>query len=436
MDWIVRKSSALHDEVVLDVPGDKSISHRAVMLASIANGVSRIDGFLDGADTRATVNIMRQLGVTIIEHSRTSLEVHGVGLHGLRKPSADLDCGNAGTGMRLLAGLLCGQNFPSTLTGDASLSKRPMQRIIQPLQLMGAQIGSENNQRPPLKIQAVDALHGVSYRPAVASAQVKSAVLLAGLYANGTTRVDEIVPTRDYTEQLLREMGWPIEFGPGFAQVQGKAELRAVDINVPGDFSSAAFPLIAAIISENTVIKIRNVGLATARIGLLEALRLMGADIKIENQRDTFAGPVGDVVASSSKLHAIDLPTELVADMIDEIPIFCVAAARANGVTRIRGAAELRVKESDRIHAIASNLERMGVRVTQFDDGMDIEGGCELNAADLQAFDDHRIAMSLSVLAGQVEAVSQIRGVENVATSFPKFVETMSRLGYAIEVTA
>lgn len=440
MDWLVRglpQSDASLD-VALSVPGDKSISHRAVMLASIANGVSQITGFLDGEDTRATLGIMRQLGVSIIEHSPTSIEVHGVGLHGLRASSRDLDCGNAGTGMRLLAGLLSGQSFPSTLVGDESLSKRPMQRIIEPLEKMGASIASHDGGRPPLSIHGHNALQGITYAPSVASAQVKSAVLLAGLYATGTTRVDEVTPTRDYTEQMLREMGWPIELGPGFAQLKGGDQLNAMDIDVPGDFSSAAFPLVAAIVGKNITLRLTNVGLSPTRTGLFKALKQMGADISIENQRNTFAGPVGDIIAKSSHLQAIDLSVDWVPDMIDEIPVFCVAAVHSKGTTRIRGAGELRVKESDRIDAMATNLQRLGIGVTVFDDGMDIEGSGDLALTQsiVRAFDDHRIAMSFAVLAGASNDSVEIQGVDNVATSFPRFAETMAALGCGITVKA
>ena len=404
----------------LRVPGDKSVSHRAIMLGALADGVSSISGFLEGEDTLATAAAFRAMGVTIESDGDGRRVVHGVGLHGLQPPPAPIDCGNAGTGMRLMAGLLAAQAFDSTLTGDASLSRRPMKRVTEPLATMGASIATEPGGLPPLRIHGRQRLHGIDYTLPVASAQVKSALLLAGLYADGETVVREPHPTRDYTERMLAALGWPIEFSPGFARLTGGHRLRAAEIAVPADFSSAAFFLVAASLIPGSDLLLRSVGMNPRRTGLLDALRLMGADIEALNPRVDGGEPVADLRVRHAPLHGIAVPEYLVPDMIDEFPVLFVAASAAIGTTTVTGAAELRVKESDRIAAMAQGLRTLGIRVEETPDGAAIHGG-RLQGGDIDSRGDHRIAMSF-VVAGQI-AQDEVRIADcaNVATSFPGF---------------
>jgi 3-phosphoshikimate 1-carboxyvinyltransferase len=416
------------------VPGDKSISHRALMLAAIAEGDSRIRGFLEGEDTRATAAVLAQLGVHIETPSAGERVVHGVGLHGLRGSSQSLDCGNAGTGMRLLTGLLAGQAFDSTLIGDASLSKRPMRRVTDPLALMGARTDTQDG-LPPLHVHGRQLLHGIRYALPVASAQVKSALLLAGLYAAGTTEIIEPHPTRDYTERMLAAFGWPIEFEPGRAALQGGHVLRATDVDVPADFSSAAFFLVAASIVPGSALELPAIGLNPRRTGLLHALRLMGADIAIENPRESGGEPVGDLVVRYAPLHGIDLPESLVPDMIDEFPALFIAASVANGSTRIRGAAELRVKESDRIATMATGLRTLGAAIEETPDGAIIHGG-ELGSGSVESHLDHRIAMSFALAGLVAGGPVRINDCSHVATSFPGFLELANGCGFALSAVS
>ena len=403
------------------VPGDKSVSHRAVMLGAIAEGTTRIRGFLEGEDTRATARVFAQLGVRIEAPSAGERIVHGVGLHGLRGSDAPLDCGNAGTGMRLLTGLLAAQPFDSTLIGDSSLSKRPMRRVTDPLSTMGARIDSEPGGLPPLRIHGGAKLRGAETTTAVASAQVKSALLLAGLYADGETVVREPHPTRDYTERMLSAFGWPIEFEPGVARITGGHRLTAIDVDVPADFSSAAFFIVAATLVPGSELRLEAVGMNPRRTGLLEALRLMGADIREENRREQGGEPVADLVVRHAALHGIEVPKEIVPDMIDEFPILFVAAACAKGHTVVSGAAELRVKESDRIAAMAAGLRALGIAVEETPDGAVIDGS-HLRGGAIESHGDHRIAMSFAVAAQLADGDVRISDVANVATSFPGFV--------------
>jgi len=328
LDWSSQPGQPLHGE--LRVPGDKSVSHRALMLSAIAEGTSRIHGFLEGEDTRATAAVLSKLGVRIETPSSGERVVHGAGLHGLRGSSEPLDCGNAGTGMRLLTGLLAGQAFDSELVGDASLSKRPMRRVTDPLTQMGARIDSRDG-LPPLIVHGGQPMRGIRYELPVASAQVKSALLLAGLYSEGVTEIIEPHPTRDYTERMLAAFDWPIDFSPGHASLEGGHTLRATDVEVPADFSSAAFFLVAASIVPGSHLRLPAVGLNPRRTGLLHALRLMGADIAIESPRESGGEPVGDLVVRYAPLHGIELPESLVPDMIDEFPVLFIAAAVATG---------------------------------------------------------------------------------------------------------
>ena len=427
LNWTVSSGRALQGEI--GIPGDKSVSHRAVMLAALADGVSTIDGFLEGEDTRATAAIFSQLGVRIETPSPSRRIVHGVGVDGLRAPGKPLDCGNAGTGMRLLCGLLAAQTFDSTLVGDESLSRRPMRRVIDPLSRMGARIESEAGGLPPLRIRGGQALRGMDYTLEVASAQVKSAVLLAGLYAEGETVVREPHPTRDYTERMLTAFGVDIEFSPGHARLRGGQRLRATDIAVPADFSSAAFFIIAASIVPGSELRLRAVGLNPRRTGLLIALRAMGADIVEENRSEHGGEPVADLVVRHAPLHGIEVPVEIVPDMIDEFPALFIAAACAKGPTIVRGAAELRVKESDRLASMASGLRTLGIQVDETPDGATVLGG-QIGSGEVHSHDDHRIAMAFSVAAQRASGPVRIFDVANVATSFPGYDALAQGIGF------
>ena len=426
-DWVVSAGRALQGSI--GIPGDKSVSHRAVMLAALADGVSRIDGFLDGEDTRATAAIFSQMGVRIETPSASRRIVHGVGVDGLRAPHGPLDCGNAGTGMRLLAGLLCAQQFDTVLVGDESLSRRPMRRVIDPLAAMGARIEAAPGGVPPLGIRGRQALHGMDCTLEVASAQVKSAILLAGLYARGETVVREPHPTRDYTERMLSAFGVDIEFAPGLARLRGGQRLRATDILVPADFSSAAFFLVAASVVPGSELRLHAVGLNPRRTGLLVALRAMGADIVEENRSEQGGEPVADLVVRHAPLHGIEVPVEIVPDMIDEFPALFIAAASAQGRTVVRGAAELRVKESDRLASMSAGLRTLGIDVEEAPDGATLHGG-QIGAGSVQSHGDHRIAMAFSVAAQVASGEVRIADVANVATSFPGYDALARRVGF------
>lgn len=417
--WIARKGQPLQGS--LTIPGDKSVSHRSVMFAALADGTSHIEGFLEGEDTRATARIFSQLGVRIETPSPSQRIVHGVGIDGLKAPQAPLDCGNAGTGMRLLAGLLAGQAFDCTLIGDESLSGRPMRRVTDPLSQMGARIDTQDDGTPPLHVHGGQALHGIDFASPVASAQVKSAVLLAGLYAQGETSVTEPHPTRDYTERMLSAFGVDIAFSPGKARLRGGQRLRATDIVVPADFSSAAFYLVAASIIPGSELRLKQVGLNPRRTGLLHALRLMGADISEENPAEQGGEPVADLVVRYAPLKGARIPEALVPDMIDEFPALFVAAAAAEGQTVVSGAAELRVKESDRLAAMATGLRALGMQVDETEDGATLHGGVRLGSGTIESHGDHRIAMAFAI-AGQIsDGEVRINDIANVATSFPDF---------------
>ncbi|QWT22392.1 3-phosphoshikimate 1-carboxyvinyltransferase [Bacillus sp. NP157] len=425
-DWVSRAGTALRGDVV--VPGDKSVSHRALMFGAIAEGTTHIRGFLEGEDTRATAAILGQLGVRFDTPAPGERVVHGVGLHGLRGTDQPLDCGNAGTGMRLLSGLLAGQAFDATLVGDASLSGRPMRRVTDPLGQMGAKIDTHDG-KPPLRIHGGQPLKGITYHSPVASAQIKSALLLAGLYAEGTTEVIEPHPTRDYTESMLKAFGWPIEYSPGKAKVEGGHVLRAVDVDVPADFSSAAFFIVAACVVPGSELRLKGVGLNPRRTGLLAALELMGADITVENERQSGGEDIADLVVRYRRLHGVALPLDIVPDMIDEFPALFVAAASAEGMTTIRGAAELRVKESDRIASMANGLKACGVLIDELPDGAIIRGGA-IGGGEVDSHGDHRIAMSFAIAGLVATAPITIGDCANVATSFPGFMELANHVGF------
>ncbi|MBN8884881.1 MAG: 3-phosphoshikimate 1-carboxyvinyltransferase [Rudaea sp.] len=429
VNWTSSPAAALRGEI--RVPGDKSISHRAVMFASLADGVSRITGFLEGEDTRATARAFAQMGVRIDTPNASERIVHGVGIDGLKPPAEAIDCGNAGTGMRLLAGLLAGQSFDTVLIGDESLSRRPMRRVIDPLAKMGAKIEANEGGLPPLRVSGGQPLKGIDYALPVASAQVKSALLLAGLYARGETQVHEPHPTRDYTERMLHAFGYPIEFSEGHAKLSGGHRLRATDVTVPADFSSAAFFLVAASIVPGSELTLRDVGMNPRRTGLLQALRLMGADIRETNVRAAGGEAIADLTVRHAPLHGIDVPVELVPDMIDEFPALFVAAAVAEGTTRVIGAAELRVKESDRIAVMAKGLRALGARIEETPDGAIITGGT-LQAGEADSAGDHRCAMSFCVAGLVAKGAVGVLDCANVATSFPGFFNLANDCGFAL----
>jgi 3-phosphoshikimate 1-carboxyvinyltransferase len=413
------------------VPGDKSISHRSIMLGALADGVTRVSGFLEGEDALATVAAFRAMGVQIEGPRDGSVVIHGVGLHGLQAPAAPLDLGNSGTSIRLLSGLLAGQGFACELTGDDSLRGRPMGRVIDPLRLMGAQISGAEGGRPPLLIAAGTGLTGIHYDLPMASAQVKSCALLAGLYAEGRTSVTEPAPTRDHTERMLRGFGYEVQTDNGVISLEGGGALRATAIDVPADISSAAFFLVAASIAPGSDLLLTHVGVNPTRIGVLNILELMGADIRLTNERVVGGEPVADIRVRYAPLRGIDIPEDQVPLAIDEFPALFIAAACAEGRTVLRGAEELRVKESDRIAAMAEGLTTLGVHNEVLDDGIVIEGGT-LGGGVIHTHMDHRIAMSFAIAALRAEAEIRILDCDHVATSFPGFDALARGLGLQI----
>lgn len=415
------------------VPGDKSISHRSIMLGSLAEGVTHVKGFLEGEDSLATLQAFRDMGVVIEGPHQGEVTIHGVGLHGLKKPAGALYLGNSGTSMRLLAGLLAGQAFDVELTGDASLTKRPMERVAKPLREMGAVVETAEGGRPPMLIRGGQSLKGIDYKMPMASAQVKSCVLLAGLYADGETKTTEPAPTRDHTERMLTGFGYDVVRDGATAALQGGGKLTASDIDVPSDISSAAFFMVAGSIADRSEILIEHVGMNPTRVGVLNILREMGADITLENESEVGGEPVADVRVRSADLKGIDIPQDQVPLAIDEFPVLFVAAACAEGVTRLRGAEELRVKESDRIQVMADGLLALGIECTVYEDGIDIVGG-KLGGGRVHSHDDHRIAMSFAVASLRAEGEIFIEDCANVATSFPGFVELANKVGMNISV--
>jgi 3-phosphoshikimate 1-carboxyvinyltransferase len=417
----------------LTVPGDKSISHRALMLGGIAQGVTDITGFLAGEDCLSTMRALQALGVRIERPEAQHVIVHGVGLKGLRGAPVPLDMGNAGTAMRLSMGLLAPQNFDSTLVGDESLMRRPMERVAAPLRLMGADIRTQNG-RPPVEIRGSTKMRGIDYALPVASAQVKSAVLLAGLQANGLTRVTEPAPTRDHTERMLRAFGVKIVQDGATASIEGGQTLRGTDIVVPADFSSAAFFLVAGCLAADKPLLLKNVGINPTRTGLLELLLQMGADIKVQAHPNTAdAEPIADLEVRRSRLKGIEVAESLVPLSIDEFPVFFVAAACAEGETLVRGAEELRVKETDRLAAMADGLTALGVQNRLYPDGLWIRGGTGFTGGTVDSRGDHRIAMAFAVASLRAQEEIEILDVANVATSFPGFVEIARAAGLRIE---
>jgi 3-phosphoshikimate 1-carboxyvinyltransferase len=411
----------------LRVPGDKSISHRALMLGAIADGSTGISGFLASEDCLATLAALRSLGVAIERPGETCVRVAGVGRAGLRAPPAALDMGNAGTAMRLSMGLLSGQSFDSTLIGDSSLMRRPMERVAQPLRSMGARIDTREG-RPPVQIHGRSPLSAIDYRMPIASAQVKSALLLAALYAEGTSRITEPAPTRDHTERMLRGFGVAVARDGACISVAGGARLTGSNVAVPGDFSSAAFLIVAGCLAATRGVIIRGVGVNETRTGLLDMLALMGADIRVESHDEPGPEPIADIHVRASALRGIRVPEHLVPLSIDEFPVFFIAAAAARGETLVTGASELRVKESDRLAVMAAGLGQLGIECELLADGIRIQGGA-MGGGRIDSHGDHRIAMAFAVASLAARDTIEIDDVANVATSFPGFAALARQAG-------
>lgn len=429
LDYTVTPGGSLQG--TLRVPGDKSISHRALMFGAIAEGVTEIEGFLDGADCLNTLTAIRAMGVQVDAASATSLKVHGRGLYGLRAPAAALDCGNSGTAMRLFMGLLAGQGFDVTLIGDASLSKRPMQRVIDPLTAMGAKIECQGGVAP-VTLHAVKPLDPARHVLKVASAQLKSALLFAGIYAGGYTWIKEPGPSRDHTERMLHSFGVHLIRESGWLGINGGEALSATRIEVPADLSSAAFFLAGAAMTPGSQLTLENVGVNATRDGVIRILRLMGAHIEIRHSRLGGGEPAADITVKGGRLRGIDITPELVTLAIDDIPAVLIAAACAEGTTRVHGAAELRVKESDRLQAMQAGLAALGVHVDSVPDGINVSGTPHLKGGEIQSFGDHRIAMAFAMAGLRAEGPVTVRDCTNVDTSFPGFARMAKAAGLQI----
>lgn len=409
------------------VPGDKSISHRSIMLGAIANGITTVRGFLRGEDNMSTMHAFRAMGVEIIDDGEM-IQITGRGLHGLNEPGDVLDCGNSGTTIRLITGLLSGQSFFSVVTGDQYLRKRPMKRVVEPLSRMGARISGRNGGTlAPLAING-GSLKGIDYQSPVSSAQIKSSIMLAGLYADGETRVSEPSLSRDHSERMFRLFGASVATSENGVTVSGGIELKAQEVTVPGDISSAAFFIVAALITPNAELLIQNVGVNPSRTGVIDILMAMGGNIQLLDQREVSGEPVADLLVRSSHLKGIAISGSVVPRAIDEFPAICIAAARAEGITTIRDAKELRVKETDRITAMADNLRKLGISVTETDDGMDITGSEQLLGGTVDSCGDHRIAMSMSIAALIASNAITVTDIDCVATSFPTFFPLLEKV--------
>ncbi|MES9942280.1 MAG: 3-phosphoshikimate 1-carboxyvinyltransferase [Candidatus Thiodiazotropha sp. 6PLUC2] len=419
----------------LRVPGDKSISHRSIMLGSLAEGQTVVNGFLEGEDSLATLNAFRTMGVTIQGPEMGQVTIDGVGMDGLVEPQEPLDLGNSGTSMRLLSGLLAGTGLAVTLTGDSSLSGRPMGRVINPLSQMGAKIDAAEGGTAPLTLAGNQKLKGIDYQLPMASAQVKSALLLAGLYAEGETCVTEPAPTRDHTERMLQGFGYSVYRHGEKICLQGGGSLKGCEIDVPGDISSATFFMVGASIAEGSDVLLEHVGINPTRDGVISILRLMGADIELMNQREIGGEPVADIRVRASRLKGIDIPESLVPLAIDEFPAIFIAAAYAEGETRLRGAEELRVKESDRIQVMADGLISLGIQAQPTEDGITIQGG-KITSGRVVSHGDHRIAMSFAMAGLGASGIIEISDVANVNTSFPGFVALANQTGLTITESA
>lgn len=408
----------------IKVPGDKSISHRAVMLGSLANGVTEISGFLKGADCLSTIDCFRKMGIDI-DINGENVTIHGNGLRGLKKPDEMLYTGNSGTTTRLLCGILAGQNFDTSITGDASIQKRPMGRVVQPLSMMGAKI---ENEYCPLYITGTK-LHGIDYKMPVASAQVKTAIILAGLYADGETVIHEIEKSRDHTELMLSAMGADLTVDNLDITVKPTNDLTAFNVDVPGDISSAAFFLVLGAIMPNSQITVTNVGINPTRTGIIDVLKDMGADITLENVHTSAGETVADITVRSSSLKGTTVGGDIIPRLIDELPIIAVAAVFANGQTVIKDAQELKVKETNRIRAVVDEFNKCGIDITETDDGMIINGGKSIHGADFKTYGDHRMAMSLTVLAQLADGESTLDDSDCACVSYPTFFDDFYKLG-------
>ena len=438
MQFKIQKGNGLKGEIT--VPGDKSISHRAIMLASLAEGKSDISGFLEGEDCLATIEVFQKMGVNISRHEKNFV-IEGKGLKGLKEPSSPLNFGNSGTSVRLCSGVLAAQKFPSTLIGDSSLSSRPMTRITEPLGLMGANTSSSEEGTLPIQIEAVDSLKSIKYSLPVASAQVKSCLLFAGLYSQGLTEIEEKVTTRDHTERMFKQFGIPIEVsqytGGKLIKLNKIEVINPMNIDICGDFSSASFFILAALITPNSELLLRNVGVNPTRIGFLHALRHMGANIELQNEID-YLEPKADILVRTSNLKGITLNTNLVANMIDEMPAFFIAASLAEGTTRVRGVKELKTKESDRLQVMSEVLDSFGVKFRLEGDGITIQGlgrDGTFKASEIDSHGDHRIAMASSIGSLRSDGENSVLDCVNVNTSFPNFIEVCKEIGIKIKET-
>jgi len=430
IEYVVQAGGKLSGRI--RVPGDKSISHRSVMLGSLAEGTTRVTGLLEGEDVLSTLGAFRAMGVQAEGPDHGRLVIHGVGLRGLQAPAHPLDMGNSGTAMRLMAGILAGQAFDSELVGDASLNQRPMKRVAQPLGAMGAVIATADGGRPPLRVKGGQKLRGIDYKMPMASAQVKSSLLLAGLYADGETSVTEPAPTRDHTERMLRGFGYAVQTQGARSSLRGGGRLKACDIDVPADISSATFFLVGASIAPGSDVILEHVGINPTRIGVINILKLMGANLELQNPREIGAEPVADIRVRAAKLRGVRIPEDQVPLAIDEFPALFVAAACASGETMLTGAHELRVKESDRIAVMAQGLQRLGIEARETPDGIVIRGG-SLRGGEVDSHGDHRVAMSFAMAALAASEPVTVRDCKNVDTSFPGFADLARGVGLGID---
>ena len=416
---------------IISVPGDKSISHRALILLSISDGVGKISGLLESEDCISTLKIFRKLGVKIEKNNENSYTVYGKGLYGLKGNDNNLDCGNSGTSMRLLTGLMCAQKFSSCFIGDSSLNKRPMERISSPLSMMGANINLSKNNTAPIKINPVKKINSIEYKMPIDSAQIKSSIILASLYADSKTKITENIPTRNHTENMVNFLNGNIVSENNEILVDPAHKLTSKDIDVPGDISSAMFLIVACLISKNSEILIKNVGLNDLRVGGIEILKLMGARITISNIKKYGPEKVGDISVKSSILQGIEIPKRYVASAIDEFPIIFIAAANASGKTILKNAEELRYKESDRLEAMSKGLLKVNIKNKLFNDGIEIDGG-EISGAIVDSFGDHRVAMSFAIAGISSKGPITIQNTDSISTSFPEFYSLAKSIGLKI----
>ena len=429
MDFYTEPSENLSGEI--EIPGDKSISHRSIIFGSLASGVSEFTNFLSGEDCLATLSAFREMGV-YANLSDDKLIIHGVGINGLNEASKSLYLGNSGTSARLLVGLLGAQKFESIIEGDKSLSGRPMNRVLDPLEIMGANIRS-NNGKLPIHIKSHNEISGINYSLPVASAQVKSSLILASIYADSKSKIKEKYVTRDHTERMMKSMGYPISSTDNVISVEGGGKLNPIKLNIPGDFSSSVFLIVACLIAPNSSILIKNVGINSTRVGFLRIAKMMGANIDVHNKRMEGYEPVADINVKTSPLQSIQIEdSDLVSLAIDEFPAIFILAANATGTSIFRGIKELRVKESDRISSMARGFQRLGINTVEFEDGIKIEGG-KLDGGDVECFGDHRIAMSFAIAGASAKNAIKVHNVESVDTSFPSFLDSMKKIGLCIK---